>query len=209
VRNSKTNVEMECFVFKSRIFLGTIAAASVLAGTTAAPALAVNRPHHITKPTAVTTPLKGVTGTVKGATSGGLASTLVGGLAGTLASGLAGAAPVTGALGGLSNLPLVGPLLAAVSSAAPGGATSATDPVTNVLHGVTSAVSGLGSGAGATSAVSGAVSSVTGTLKSVPLVGQVADALPDASPVTGALSGITSAVPAASAITSLLPTSNG
>jgi hypothetical protein len=203
VRNSKTNVEMECFVFKSRIFLGTIAAASILAGTTAVPAMAVDKPHHDVKPIAITTPLKGATSSVK---DGGLASTLAGGLASTLVGGLASAAPVTGALGGLANLPLVGPLLAAVSSAAPGGATSATDPVTSVLHGVTSAVSGLGSG---TSGISGAVSSVTGTLKSVPLVGQVAGALPAAGSVTGALSGITSAIPAASAITSVLPAANG
>lgn len=171
-------------MFKSRIFLGTIAAAGILAGATAAPALASARPHHVVKPA----------GVASGSTVGGLAGTLTG------------AAPVTGVLSALSGVPILGPLLAGLTSAAPGGATSQTDPVSSAVHGVTSTVSGLSSGAGA---VSGTVSSVTGTLKSVPLLGQLVGALPAAGSVTGALSSITSAIPDASAITGLLPASNG
>ena len=195
---------MECFVFKSRIFFGTIAAAGILAATAAAPAMASPRPvdtHRGGKPVdivgAVTAPLKNVTGGLTG-------------VAGIVTGGAVSAAPVSGLLGGLAGLPLIGPLFAVASgTTAPGAQTTPIDPVSTVLHGVTGAVAGVGSGAGAANAVNSAVNSVTGALKSVPVLGQIAGALPGAGSVTGALSGITSAVPGANAVTSLLQNLGG
>jgi hypothetical protein len=190
VRTSKINLEMESSVFNPRIFLGTVAAASVLVITAAVPAMASPRPadHH---------PLKAVVGTAVAPVRSVTDSTPVS----TPASGLLNGTPAGGILGALSTIPLVGPLFSAFSNGVTGGA-SDENPVSGALH-------GLSSGTGLSSIASGFGGAVGGTIdsiaKAIPGGTTVTGLLPGGS-VTGALNGLTNATNGAlSGITNAVP----
>jgi hypothetical protein len=192
-----TNIEMECFVFKSRVFIGTIAAAGIFAAGAAAPAMATTPAKHPIPP------IQHVIGAVTAPVSR-LGSTL---------GGVANGNPAGGLLTGLAGLPIIGPLLDGLLGMAPGTMSGGPamgnpwlqgggNPVAGILHGVTSAVPGLGT-------VTGAVNSAVGGLKTLPVVGSITGMLPGVGSITGALSGITSAVPGVGSITSALPALRG
>jgi hypothetical protein len=185
-------------VFNSRLFLGTIAAAGVFAAGAAVPALATTKPVPAAA-AHMKSDLKKVP--VVGGALGGVVGTVTGGVP---TSG----APVAGALNGLASLPIIGPLLAALTGAgyAPGtmsGMPMSGNPVSGLLHGVTSAVPGLGQITGTATGALKSVGSATGVLKNLPLVGGLTGT------VNGALSGITGAVPGLGSITGALPLVGG
>jgi hypothetical protein len=202
VRTSKINLEMESSVFNPRIFVGTIAAAGILAAGAATPAFAAGRPAehqakpiHIVRalPTIVPVPAAPNIPVIGGVMSGN---------------------PASGLLGALEGLPVAGPVFAALL-----GGPGDQNPVSGALHGLTA-------GSGLSSAVSGVGNAVGGTIdsvaKAVPGGNMVTGLLPGGSAtgalngltstlngLTGGLSGLTNAVPALGSITGALPKAGG
>jgi hypothetical protein len=180
---AKTNVEMECLVFKSRVFIGSIATASILGSgalaAAAGPALAVTPSNHhgaVAKVIGtVASPLGGANGAAHA-------------ISGTTRT-VTGAAPVTGLLGGLAGLPILGGLFSALQNAASGSALGA---VGGAVHSVTGALPGLGSLGSSGGSLNSALGSATGALGSLT---SATNSLPVLGSVTGALSSLTGSLP--------------
>jgi len=169
---------MECSVFNSRVFFGTIAA-GVLAAGIAVPAIAATPAYS---------PVSHVKSTVGSATIP-VSGAVPGGA--SLPKGLTGGAPAAGPLGGLglTGLPVVTSQRAGHvrGTSAPGG-TNGQPAMNNPDNHVTSVTPGQASVPGTTtSPVNGAKTSIGGrdpsdVLKSLPLVGSLTGNLPALAP---------------------------